>query len=110
MSLHRFLLSASELITPIPEKVHKYVNSATSSLNEGEKDYGAIAGAIKDLILDVLSWVFNGISPFVEWGCKIVIVSCIVIYYCSQEKKYIGTGIKFAIGFILFLTIRSALN
>jgi len=94
--------------TPAPDKT-KYLNSVTS----GESGYSGIGEEVKKGIVDGVTWLvtslFNVVSPFITWGCKMVIVSCIIIYFCDKEERHIGTAIKFAIIFVLFCTIRSVL-
>jgi hypothetical protein len=58
---------------------------------------------IGDKLLDLL-------EPFVNWGGRIIILSCFIIWYCSGEKKYIAAAIKWLIIFTLFWYIRSAVG
>lgn len=105
------LLTAEPTTTPIPEKLHKYVNSATSGSNVGDEvDYGTFGKMIEDGFAWIGDKLLDVIGPFANWGSRIIIVSCFLIFYLSQEKKYIATAWKFGILYALYWTIRSAVK
>lgn len=56
-------------------------------------------------------WIVTGFfeitTPFFNWGCKSIIVMCVIIYYCSQDKKAISRGLWTMFAFILFFMLRS---
>jgi len=70
--------------------------------------------SFKKALIDFGKWLLQGLfdilSPFIEWGSKSVIVACIIIFYCTQDKKAVSTGIKFFFIYIIFLMIRSTIQ
>lgn len=88
---------------------HQNVNSATTG--ESESWFGE---AFRTAFIDFVKWITNGIfdtlTPFVEWGCKIFIVWCVVLLYCSGEKKNISSGLKCLLIYIIFFLIKGALT
>lgn len=102
------ILTASP--TPVPEKRYKYINSATSDVNVGEKDYGLVGKIFEEAIAWLGDKLLDFLDPFANWGCRIIIISCFVIYYCSHEQKYIALAIKWGIIFALFWVVRSAVQ
>lgn len=86
-----------------------YINSVTAG--ESESWFG---DSFKKGIIEAVKWVLNGIfdvlTPFAEWGCKIFIVWCVVLLYCSGDKKNISHGLKCLLIYILFFLIKGALT
>lgn len=88
----------------------------TSNVNMALAESGSSSGWLVDLIKDAIkklgNWIIKGLvytlSPFVIWGCKIIIVWCIVIYFLNQDSKQISTGMKVFLIYIIFLMIRGA--
>lgn len=94
---------------------HPNVNSVTS----GESDGGGIVlkwftDGFKEQITNLFQWIltglFNILTPFIEWGCKIFIVWCVVLLYCSGDKKNISSGLKCLLIYIVFFLIKGALT
>jgi len=83
------------------------VNSATSG---DTPDYGLVGQWFSDGCAWIGQNVMSFLDPFLNWGCKIIIVSCFIIYYCSGERKYIASGIKFGIIFVLYCAIWGAVK
>lgn len=94
------------------------VNSVTSSGESGGGLVGDICNQVRDGIVggikDGIAWIgkgilemFQSLIPVAEWGCKFVIVSCIIIYICSEDNKYVSRGIRTAIIFTLLCFLES---
>jgi hypothetical protein len=94
------------------------VSSATSG--DGQ-DNGLIGDAVnwfgdkfKDGLVQFGIWFAKGLfyitQPFIQWGCKSVIVASIVTYYCSHDPKSIRIGLKFFFIYLAYNMIRSALQ
>lgn len=85
------------------------VNSATSGTN----DNGWFGDKFKKALVDFGYWFVHGLfdllSPFVEWGCKLVIVWCIVTMFCTKDTKSITAGLKAFLIFLVFIMIRGAI-
>jgi hypothetical protein len=92
---------ASALPTIPPE--NPYLNSATSG---GKEEYGWIVDGIVYLVREL----FDVLNPFMEWGSKFIIISCVIIYYCSLDKKYIASGLKWGIIFIFWISLRGVVG
>lgn len=95
-----------------------YLNSATSG-EESNGDYGLLGDAVgwfgeefRDAITDFCIWIVTSLldflSPFVIWGCRTIIVWCLVTFYCTKDTKALSTGMKFFLIYLIFLMIRSA--
>jgi hypothetical protein len=93
-------------------------NSATSGGN-GNKE-GLVSVGIdwfgkefREKLVDFLMWLLHGAfdvtTPFVVWGCRIIIVWCIVTFYCSNDKRTICTAFKSFLVFWIFLMLRSVI-
>jgi hypothetical protein len=95
----------SSLITAIPTEPpkHPWVNSATAG-------NGNDLGWIVDGFVYLVEKIFLMVSPVINWGSKIIIVSCVIIYFCSGEKKYISAGLKWGIIFVIYCSIRSCIK
>ncbi|HWT74332.1 MAG TPA: hypothetical protein VN258_06395 [Mobilitalea sp.] len=95
----------SSLISAIPTEPPKYpwVNSATSGNSHD-------LGWIVDGLIYLVERMFLMASPVINWGSRIIIVSCVIIYFCSSDKKYISAGIKWGIIFTVYCTIRGAIK
>lgn len=99
--------------TPVPEKgwFEKFIEKGTYSEVE---DTDLIGGAVKEWLLaglmELLKGLFEFISPFVEWGCKTIIVGCALIYLTSHERKYIATGLKWFLIFIVYCFLRGVIR
>lgn len=61
---------------------------------------------------EIIDWIVKGFfgvsSPFFDWGCRAVIVACVIIFYCTQDKKSISTALKTFFIYIIFLILRGA--
>lgn len=83
------------------------VNSITSG--DGT-DKGKIIQAIKDGIVELLIWIVEGLftilTPFIDWGCKSVIVISVIIFFCNKDKKAITVAMKSFFLFLIFMMIR----
>lgn len=70
--------------------------------------------AVKQGIIDCAQWVaqsiFTVLSPFVIWGCRVVIVWCIVTVYCTKDKKQLSLAFKTFLVFLLFVMIKGAIG
>jgi hypothetical protein len=67
----------------------------------------------KKSFVEFCTWLvvglFNVLTPFVEWGCKLVIVWCVVTLFCSGDKKLLTTASKCFLIYLLFFMIRSVI-
>ncbi|WP_395546753.1 MULTISPECIES: hypothetical protein [unclassified Lacrimispora] len=102
-------------------KISMMLNSNTNSIASGDgTDKGLVGNSIdwfgeafRVNLVDFGIWLVNGIfdvlNPFVTWGCKLVVVWCIVTVYCTGDKKSLALGMKCFLIYLLFLMIRSAL-
>lgn len=95
------------------------INTNPVTIGEGT-DKGLVGNSIdwfgeafRANLVDFGKWLVNGLFdilyPFVTWGCKLVVVWCIVTIYCTGDKKSLGLGMKCFLIYLLFLMIRSAL-
>ncbi len=96
--------------TPFPDKKYQYINSVTSDINVNEKDYGLIGEWIEEGLAWIGDKLLDLLEPFVNWGSRIIIISCFIIFFCSQERKYISLALKWGIIFTLFWVVRSAIK
>lgn len=81
---------------------------------EVPENAGFAGGWLKNELADALSWLgdtfLDYVGPFINWGSRIIIVSCFIIYYCSGERKYIAAALKWGVIFLLYLVIRGAVG
>lgn len=103
------MASMAPVPTEVPEKKYKYINSATSDLKVGEKDYGLVGDLLEDAIAWLSDKMLDILEPFINWGARLIIVACILIYTCTSERKYIASAIKWGIIFTVFWAIRSGI-
>jgi hypothetical protein len=94
--------------TPTQGAEYPNVNSVTTG-DPISQDYGAIMKWVTDGLTYVGKSLLNCLDPFLNWGCKTIIVACYLIFYCSGERKYIATGLKFGIIFVIYCEIWGAL-
>lgn len=84
-----------------------------TSTTGGSSD-GIIAEQIKKGLTDFCQWVGNGIldvlTPFFEWGTRIVIVWCITMVFVSKDKSSLSTAMKCFILYLLFEVIKGAIK
>ena len=97
------------------------LSSNTNPVTSGDgTDKGLVGNSIdwfgeafRTNLVDFGKWLVNGLFdilyPFVTWGCKLVVVWCIVTIYCTGDKKSLALGMKCFLIYLLFLLIRSAL-
>jgi hypothetical protein len=100
-------------------KISIILNSNTTAGSE-VTDKGLVGNSIdwfgesfRASLVDFVKWLVSGLFdilyPFVTWGCKLVVVWCIVTIYCTGDKKSLALGMKCFLIYLLFLMIRSAL-
>lgn len=69
--------------------------------------------SFRKALVDFGKWLVNGLfdilSPFIIWGCKLVIVWCIVTFFCTGDKKCLTLGMKSFLIYLIFLMIRGVL-
>lgn len=91
------------------------VNSATS----GEGDGSGIVlkwftDGFKKQIVDLFMWMLTGLfeilTPFVTWGCKILIVWCIISFYCTKDNKNLSLGMKSFLVYLIFVMIKGVIT
>lgn len=74
----------------------------------------AVGKSIKDGIVNgfisLIKFVFDFFDPIIYWGCQIIILYCIIIFFVSREKKPIAVAMKTFLFFVTFLYLRSALT
>ena len=58
-------------------------------------------------LIEIARWLFEIITPFIDWGSKSVIIICLVIFYLSGDPKAISTSIKAFFVYLIFMMIRS---
>lgn len=66
--------------------------------------------SISNFSLWLITSLFNFLQPFVEWGSKSIIVICILIYYCTHDKKASSVGMKWFFIYLVFCMIRGAIG
>lgn len=80
------------------------VNSVTSGESDGGI-IGDIGDQIKDGIVDGFAWLGKSIIevafPVLEWGCRFVIIGCVIMCFCGRDEKRISTAIKFFLIYIV---------
>lgn len=104
-------LSMSQMIISFESNV----NTVTSGNSNNGGLVGDISNQVKDGIasgiIDGISWLAQSLCeiliPIGKWGCKFVIISCIIIYCCSEDKKYVSSGIRALIIFTLLCFLGS---
>ena len=79
------------------------------------EDAGILGGKTKEWIIDgfieLTKALFELISPFIEWGCKIIIVSCVMIIFASgYERKYVAAALKWFVIFLIYCFIKGAVK
>lgn len=92
------------------------VNSVTSGNGSDDGLFGNsvewFGDSFKKGLVQFGIWFVNGFfyltKPFMEWGCKSIIVASVIIYVCSQDPKCIRTGLKFFFIYLAYTMIRSA--
>lgn len=81
------------------------VNSVTSGDGTGKGIVGDISEEIKNGIVDGFAWlgrcICEVVFPVMEWGCKLIIIGSIIVFFCSRDTKSISVGIKFFLAFIV---------
>jgi len=85
------------------EFVGGIVGEALDSIGASIKN-GIVAG-----FAEIIKILFSFLDPILYWGCQIVIVYCVIIYFSSKDKKSVSVGMKAFLIFITFLVIRSYL-
>lgn len=88
---------------PTEAPKHPWVNSATAG---NGNNYGWIV----DGLIYIVQRLFLLLSPFINWGSRIIIISCVIIYFCSSDKKYLSAGIKWGLIFVVYCAIRSSIK
>lgn len=97
------------------------VSSVITNGEEGEIVGGLVGDAVdwlgnktRESILDFFRWLltelFNFLQPFLEWGCKSIIVVCILIYYCTNDKRATSVGMKWFFVYLIFCMIRGVIT
>ena len=95
---------------PVPtDDPYPYLNGATSG---STSDYGAlgditsqIAAGIQKGFADCIVWLIEKVTPLVCMCCKITIAGCIVVYFCSKDKRCVTAGVKDFILMLIFLLL-----
>lgn len=102
-------------------KISMILSSNTNPVTSGDGiDKGLVGNSIdwfgeafRANLVDFSKWLvgslFDILYPFITWGCKFVVVWCIVTIYCTGDKKSLALGMKCFLIYLLFLMIRSAL-
>lgn len=120
MLLDKFqLILTTVTITPTPTPTPDQDNGWFGKFVERGKvevpeDAGLAGGWLVDELKKAFSWLGNTvldyIGPFVNWGSRIIIISCFIIYFCSGDRKYMSAALKWGIIFLLYTVIRSAVG
>jgi hypothetical protein len=115
-NLYLLLTKASMLASNVNSATHDDGNSeknADQSSGLTQETFNWIGDQVKDSLKDFGSWLIHGLfdilSPFIEWGAKSIIVACIVIYFCTEDKRAISTGMKFFFIYLIFMMIRGVI-
>lgn len=78
-----------------------------------EKTTDWFGESFRKALIDFGKWLINGLfnilSPFVIWGCRIIILWCIVTMFCTKDTKTLAAGFKAFLFYLVFLMIRSVI-
>jgi hypothetical protein len=89
------------------------VNSVTAGDGTGKGIVGDIREEIKNGIIDGFTWLvksfFDVTLPFIEWGCKFLIIGSVIVFFCSHDTKYLSSAIKWGLIFIIVCFLRSVI-
>lgn len=101
--------------TPVPDKDNGWMEDIFKRGKvEVPENAGFAGGWLKNELSEALSWIgdtfLDYIGPFINWGSRIIIVSCFIIFFCSGERKYIASALKWGVIYLLYLTIRGAVG
>lgn len=95
------------------------VNSVTSGDGSSSGFVGGWTGEaidsfvenFKNGLVEISNWIVKGFfditSPFMDYGIKILIIVCFIVYYCSEDKRAISNGIKGLFIYMVYLLLRS---
>ena len=101
------LLKFKDIPIPTDPPKHPYLNDATGG---GGNDYGVVgdiasqvADGIQKGFAKAIVWMIDKATPFVCFTCEITIAACIVIFFCSKDKRCITTGVRALVIMLIFL-------
>lgn len=74
--------------------------------------FGWMGDSIKDGLVSFCNWALSSLltftEPFYNWGCKSIIVICILIFFLTGDKKTLTTALKTFFVFIFLYMMKEA--
>lgn len=106
--------TATPTPTPTTEQIEEMLKDTTMSGMMEKAVDGLIIDPAKETLVDqvkqLLGWIFDVATPFVEWGAKSIILISIIILYCTHDKRALSAMIKAFFVYILFNLLKGALR
>lgn len=100
--------------TPEPDKgwFEEFIERGRQSRTDADTKIidGVFGQWLKGELIELLKDAFNFISPIVDWGCKLIIASCVLIFLITYERKYVATALKWFLIFIIYCFIKGAMK
>lgn len=90
------------------------VNSATGDSNyeEGGIVTKWFTESFKKEVVEFFTWLLssllNILDPFITWGCSIIIVWCVISFYCTNDNRNLSLGMKSFLVYLIFAVIKGA--